>query len=94
MPILRLREIDGMSSEERAKKLTELRTELSRLRTMVRAGGAVENPARINELRKTIAQVLTIEREQKLGIRKTETKQKKPAKPAKKAKKTKEKKQK
>jgi large subunit ribosomal protein L29 len=94
MPILRLREIDGMSSEERAKKLMELRTELSRLRTMVRAGGAVENPARINELRKTIAQVLTIEREQKLGIRKTETKQKKPAKPAKKAKKTKEKKQK
>jgi large subunit ribosomal protein L29 len=94
MSILRIREIDGMSLEERAKKLTELRTELSRLRTMVRAGGAVENPARISELRKTIAQILTIEHEQKLGIRKTETKQKKPAKPAQKTKKTKEKKQK
>jgi len=91
MPILRLKEIVDMSSEERAKKLSELRAELSRLRTMVRAGGAVENPARINELRKTIAQVLTIESEQKLGIRKKETKQEKPAK---KAKKTKEKKQK
>ena len=90
MPILRLKEIVDMSSEERAKKLPELRAELSRLRTMVRAGGAVENPARINELRKTIAQVLTIESEQKLGIRKKETKQEKPAK---KAKKTKEKKQ-
>jgi large subunit ribosomal protein L29 len=90
MPILRLKEIVDMSSEERAKKLSELRAELSRLRTMVRAGGAVENPARINELRKTIAQVLTIESEQKLGIRKKETKQEKPAK---KAKKTKEKKQ-
>jgi large subunit ribosomal protein L29 len=94
MPILRLREIDAMSSEERAKKLTELRAELSRLRTMVRAGGAVENPARINELRKTIAQILTIESEYTLGIRKTETKQKKPAKPSKKTNKTKEKEQK
>jgi len=90
MPILRLKEIVDMSSEERAKKLSELRAELSRLRTMVRAGGAVENPARINELRKTIAQILTIESEQKLGIRKKETKKEKPAK---KAKKTKEKKQ-
>jgi large subunit ribosomal protein L29 len=90
MPILRLKEIVDMSSEERAKKLSELRAELSRLRTMVRAGGAVENPARINELRKTIAQILTIESEQKLGIRKKEIKQEKPAK---KAKKTKEKKQ-
>lgn len=90
MPILRLKEIVDMSSEERAKKLSELRAELSRLRTMVRAGGAVENPARINELRKTIAQILTIESEQKLGIRRKETKQEKPAK---KAKKTKEKKQ-
>ena len=86
MPILRLKEIVDMSSEERAKKLSELRAELSRLRTMVRAGGAVENPARIKELRKTIARVLTVESEQKLGIRKKETKQEKPAKKAKKAK--------
>ena len=86
MPILRLKEIGDMSSEERTKKLSELRAELSRLRTMVRAGGAVENPARIKELRKTIARVLTVESEQKLGIRKKETKQEKPAKKAKKAK--------
>jgi large subunit ribosomal protein L29 len=91
MPILRLKEIDGMSSDERSKKLSELRAELSRLRTMVRAGGAVENPARIRELRKTIAKVLTVESEQKLGIRKKETKPEKPAKAAvKKVKKTKE----
>jgi len=88
MPIMRVKEITGMSSEERAKKLSELRTELARLRTMVRAGGAVENPTRIRELRRTIAQILTIENENKLGIRKTEEK------PAKKAAKTKEKKKK
>jgi low affinity Fe/Cu permease len=32
---------------------------------MISAGGAVENAARIRELRKTIAQILTIEHEQK-----------------------------
>ena len=74
MPILRLKDINGMSSEEQTKKLSELRAELARLKTMVRAGGAVENPARIRELRKTIAQILTIENENKLGLRKTEEK--------------------
>jgi large subunit ribosomal protein L29 len=74
VPILRLKDIKGMSSEERATKLSDLRAELARLKTMVRAGGAVENPARIRELRKTIAQLLTIEHEDKLGLRKKEEK--------------------
>jgi large subunit ribosomal protein L29 len=74
MPIMRLKEIRGMSSEERTKKITELKTELSRLKTMISAGGAVENPARIRELRKTIAQILTIENEKKQEPEKTEAK--------------------
>ena len=74
MPLMRLKEIKGMSSEDRSKKLSELRAEMARLRTMVRAGGAVENPARIRELRKTIAQILTIENEDKLGLREKEEK--------------------
>jgi len=74
MPIIRLREIRGMSSEERTKKLSELRTELSRMKTMISAGGAVENSARIRELRRTIAQILTIENEKKLESEKTEAK--------------------
>jgi large subunit ribosomal protein L29 len=88
MPILRVKEISNMSSEDRAKKLTELRTELARLRTMIRAGGAVENPARVRELRKTIATILTVENESKLGLRETKEKpEKKKAKPKKKEKK-------
>jgi large subunit ribosomal protein L29 len=87
MTILRVKEIDGMSSEDRAKKVLELRAELSRMRTMIHAGGAVDNPARITDLRKTIARILTIENEHKLGIRKKEEKAEKPAKPAKKPKK-------
>jgi len=88
VPIMRLKEIDGMSSEERAQKVVELRAELSRLRTMISAGGAVDNPARIRELRKTIARLLTVEREKNLGIRAKEEK------PSKKTTKAKEKKKK
>lgn len=63
MPILRLKDIRDMSGEDRRKRLTELRTELVRLRTMIKAGGAVENPGRVHELRKTIARVVTVESE-------------------------------
>jgi large subunit ribosomal protein L29 len=68
MPIMRNKEIRDMTSEDRAKKLGELRTELLRLKTMIRAGGTIENPARVKALRRTIAKILTIESEQKLGI--------------------------
>jgi large subunit ribosomal protein L29 len=70
MAIIRLKEIVDMSSEDRAKKVVDLRVELARMRTMINAGGAVENPTRVRELRKTIAQILTVEHENKLGIRK------------------------
>ncbi len=76
MPILRVKEIRDMSSEERTKKLKELKTELSRLKTMIEAGGAVENNARIRELRKTIAQMLTVENEQELGLEKAKATEK------------------
>ena len=44
---------------------------------MIKAGGTVENPARVRELRKTIARILTIENEQKIESRKTKTEEKK-----------------
>lgn len=69
MPIMRLREIRLMTPEERENKLTELRTELLRLRATIEAGGAVENPARIREIRKVIARLLTVQRESQLGIK-------------------------
>jgi len=64
MPILRTKAIREMSPEEQEKNLAELRTELARLKTTVKAGGAVENPARIREIRKTIARILTIKNEE------------------------------
>ena len=75
MAIIRLKEIQGMSTEDRSKKLIDLRAELARIRTMVKAGGAVENPTKMREIRKTIAQILTVENENKLGIRKSSEKE-------------------
>jgi len=75
MPILRMKEIRSMSYEDRRKKLDELRTELSRLQTMIRAGGAVENSARVHELRKAIARVLTVGNEAKRAVAKEITKE-------------------
>jgi len=66
VPILRMMEIREMSPEERRRRLEELRTELSRLRTMISAGGSVENPGRVKALRRTIAKMLTVMREEEL----------------------------
>jgi len=63
LPILRVKEIRDMPSEDRKKRLRELQTELVRLKTMIKAGGAVENPARVRELRRAIARILSIENE-------------------------------
>ena len=99
MAIIRLKEIQAMSSEDRQKKLVELRAEHARIKTMVKAGGAVENPTKVREIRKTIAQILTVENEAKLGIgkqaaekkpKKKAVKPQKPEKPETKAKEEKE----
>lgn len=63
MAILRLKDMREMSSEQRIDKVNELRTELARLKTMVAAGGSIDNPTQIHEMRKTIARLLTIESE-------------------------------
>jgi large subunit ribosomal protein L29 len=58
---MRKSEINRLSPEERVERLSELRTELVRLRTMAVSGGTVEDPNRIKEIKKTIARILTIE---------------------------------
>ncbi|MCJ7572971.1 50S ribosomal protein L29, partial [Candidatus Bathyarchaeota archaeon] len=52
------------TSEQRQQKLEELRTELSKMRTLINAGGSVENPGRVRALRKSIAQLKTVMNEE------------------------------
>jgi large subunit ribosomal protein L29 len=77
-PIMRMKEIAEMTPDVREQRLIDLRAELARIRTMVNAGGAVENPTRIRQIRKVIAQILTVQNEQAIGLRQA------PAAPAKK----------
>ena len=60
MPMKRMREIRDLPEDQPLKRLSELRAELVRMKTMVKAGGAVEKPSRIRELRKTIARIETV----------------------------------
>ena len=64
MAILRTSEIRDMSERERAEELEELETELLNAKAVQAAGGAPENPGRISELRRTIARIKTIQREE------------------------------
>jgi len=64
LPIVRMKEIRDMTFEQRQQKLEELRTELSKMRTLINAGGSVENPGRVRALRKSIAQLKTVMNEE------------------------------
>jgi len=62
---IKLKDLRKMTREERLEKLKELRDELMKLRMKARIG-TVENPGKIRSIRKTIARILTIEREEQL----------------------------
>jgi large subunit ribosomal protein L29 len=56
-----------MSREELIDKLRELRGELARTQTTLAAGGSLQNPSKIRELKRSIARILTIIREKERG---------------------------
>ena len=62
---MKTNEIRKLSTEEINKKIAESKEELFNLR-MKQATGSLENPARIRELRKTVARLKTILREREI----------------------------
>ena len=64
MARLKASEIRSMSREERLKKLQELRNELIIARMRV-ASGLEENTKAVRELKRAIARILTVEREER-----------------------------
>lgn len=64
---MKAKEIRQMSVKELDGKLLELKAELFNLRFQL-ATGQLDNPLRINVVRKDIARVKTILRERELGI--------------------------
>jgi large subunit ribosomal protein L29 len=64
MAILHTEEIRDMTPAERQSELADLETELLNAKAVQAAGGAPENPGRYGELKRTIARIKTIQREE------------------------------
>ncbi len=62
-------EIRKMSREDRIRRLNELRLELIKLRMQAHLG-TLPNPARIRNIKRDIARILTIMREEELSAKK------------------------
>ncbi len=62
---MKVNEIREMSAEEQDLKIASLKEELFNLRFQ-HATGQLENPMRIKEVKKTIARIKTIQREQEI----------------------------
>ena len=62
---MKVKDIRDMSSVELNQKLASLKEELFNLRFQL-ATGQLENPMRIKEVKKTIARIKTVQREQEI----------------------------
>jgi len=62
---MKVKEIRGLSSAELDEKVAGLKEELFNLRFQ-HATGQLENPMRIREVKKTIARIKTVQREEEL----------------------------
>ena len=60
---MKVNEIRDLSAEELNQKLASLKEELFNLRFQL-ATGQLDNPMRINEVKKTIARIKTVQTEQ------------------------------
>ena len=65
---MKVNEIRDLSPDERSDKIKSLKEELFNLRFQ-HATGQLENPMRIREVKRSIAQIKTIQREAELNIR-------------------------
>lgn len=64
---MKVKDIRSLSTEELGQKMDQLKDELFNLRFQA-ATGQLENPNRIREVRRSIAQVQTVLRERQLGL--------------------------
>lgn len=66
MARLKAKDIRELTPTERQKKLSELYKEMSSIRVDVATGGGTDNPYKIQNVRRAVARILTIQREDEL----------------------------
>tara|TARA_B100000315_G_C14189216_1_gene412554 strand:+ start:197 stop:412 length:216 start_codon:yes stop_codon:yes gene_type:complete len=62
---MKSRDIRSLTVEDRTKKLEEVRMELIKQNAQIATGTAPKSPSMVNNLKKTIAKILTINHEKK-----------------------------
>lgn len=68
MKIITAEQIRQMDERERERALVDLREELMMLYSTQTGGGVTDNPAKAKMLRKQIARILTVNREEELLV--------------------------
>lgn len=63
---MKIKELRKLSREERLKRLNELKTELIRVKSLFSAGKPPKNVKLLKNIKKEIARILTIEREEEI----------------------------
>lgn len=69
MAYVKPEEVRKMNADDRFKTLTDLRKELQHERGVAAMGGSPPSPGKIRQIRRQIARILTIQHEERLGIR-------------------------
>jgi len=58
-----MREIRYMSADQRKTQLKRMQKDLAHLRAEVSTGGSLEKPSKVKDVKKTIARILTVMKE-------------------------------
>jgi len=74
---MKVKELKGLSEEEKKKRLEELRKELIKHRAQIATGTIPKSPGQVKQTKKTIARILTFLKEKKVkGLTKEKLSQK------------------
>ena len=63
MANLKMREIRYMTADQRKNQLKRLQKDLAYLRANVATGGSLEKPCQVKQIKKSIARILTVQKE-------------------------------
>ena len=66
---MKYKELAGMGEQERKKKQKEIEMELIKLNAQVSTGTPPKNPGQIKQLKKMIAKIKTIEKNQEVQLK-------------------------
>ena len=65
---MKVKEIASMDKKASEEKLLELKKELVKMNAQVAMGAAIKNTGQVRKIKKTIARIYTVQKEQEKGI--------------------------